>query len=121
MFAGHAPIATPEKKRCTCGYETEYRCRIHAGRPAHHFSYGVVMCHECLEYVYSLERTGLPHSAAVEKLLERQFVLCPGCAHEMALVEASQREADAFVAALLTSDQFMPEALREVERLLEVQ
>lgn len=111
-------MTQPVKLPCTCGYETEYRCRIHPSRPAHKMWWRVWVCHECDAEASSMVRDGLSSQVATLKLLEKQFILCSGCAHEMAFIEAGEREADAFEFTLLTGDKFLGAAMIEVENLL---
>lgn len=108
------------KIQCSCGYETDWRCRIHTSR-AGHICYGQVkLCHECAAEAERYVRSGLTHAQAGLKLLEKQFILCPGCAHEMAILEDAERATDAFWQSLPRGEQFLAEAVREVDHMLGV-
>lgn len=88
-----------EKKKCSCGYETEYRCKIHPSRPAHIMTHNVWLCHDCEARFSTYEHGALYDTKeyALYRFLEQNFVLCPGCAHEQAIFEDAQKELEHFL------------------------
>ena len=91
MITRHTLAYIP-KLPCTCGYETEHRCFVHPGRPAHIMTNRIWLCHDCM---HELGSNYSDHNVA--HLIERRWVLCPNCAWDEAAIENEQRELDKFL------------------------